>query len=228
MAPRPRSAQKPGTTLWWSLLLVGRPRTRGSFARTPWSWTQLRHPWHQTLCLAEWVLLVRCNLPGLPLIYQPERHAAPALASSCSFSSFFLIFCFVSEPFLLVTVSWLRAWLRLKAHSAEAWPKLNVLIRDKISLWALLTWRTVVHLVRGRFSSRSYQFPQSISLTTKTSVYPNLVVPTPLGWEADEQGTGIRARIKQKNEVALKTTKSWHLSTLFWVCSVYDFNDNQI
>ena len=48
----------------------------------------------KTLCLAEWVLLVRCHLPGRPLIHQPERLVAPASASSCSFSSFFLIFLF--------------------------------------------------------------------------------------------------------------------------------------
>jgi len=67
-----------------------------SFARTPWleSWTQLRHPWHQTFCLAEWVLLVRCHLPRLQLIHQPERLAAPSSASSCIFFSFFLIFWF--------------------------------------------------------------------------------------------------------------------------------------
>jgi len=47
------------------------------------------------LCLAEWVLLVRCHLPraGLLLIHQPERLAAPA-GSSCSFFSFFGFFLF--------------------------------------------------------------------------------------------------------------------------------------
>ena len=45
---------------------------------------QLRHPWHQTLCRAEWVLLVRWNFPGLPpaLIHQSERLAAPSSALS--------------------------------------------------------------------------------------------------------------------------------------------------
>ena len=62
------------------------PHARDSFARTPLSWTQLRHPWYQTLCLAEWVLLVRCHLPRLPLLYQPERLAVPAS------SSFFCLF----------------------------------------------------------------------------------------------------------------------------------------
>jgi len=41
---------------------------------------QLQHPWHQTLCRAEWVLLVRWHLPGLPLIHQPERLASSSSA----------------------------------------------------------------------------------------------------------------------------------------------------
>ena len=55
------------------------------------------------MCLPEWVLLVRCRLPraGLLLINQPERLAAPASASSCSFSSFSWIF-FVPEPLILI------------------------------------------------------------------------------------------------------------------------------
>ena len=57
------------------------------------------------LCLAEWVLLVRCHLPraGLPLIHQLERLAVPASASCIDFPLFWIFF--VSEPFLLVTVS---------------------------------------------------------------------------------------------------------------------------
>ena len=94
VAPRPRSAQKPGETLWWSVLLLGRLHARGLFARTPWSWTQLRHPWHQTLCLAEWVLLVRYHLPRLLLIHQSERLAAPASHPRIVFPRFFWSFCF--------------------------------------------------------------------------------------------------------------------------------------
>ena len=94
VAPRPLSAQKPGETLWWSVLLLGRLHVRGLFARTPWSWTQLRHPWHQTLCLAEWVLLVRYHLPRLLLIHQSERLAAPASHPRIVFPRFFWSFCF--------------------------------------------------------------------------------------------------------------------------------------
>ena len=57
------------------LLICEDTHLRGSFARTPWSWTHLRYPWHQALLLAEWVLLVRFHLPGLPLIHQTERLA---------------------------------------------------------------------------------------------------------------------------------------------------------
>jgi len=48
---------------------------------------QLWHPWHQTLCCAECVLLERWHLPGLPLIHQPERLADP---SSALFVCFFV------------------------------------------------------------------------------------------------------------------------------------------
>ena len=38
---------------------------------------QLRHPWHQTLCLAEWVLLVRCR-------YHNHNHYFPLWSLSCN------------------------------------------------------------------------------------------------------------------------------------------------
>jgi len=40
--------------------------------------------------------------------------------------------------------------------------------------------------------ARANPFPQSISLTTKTSVYPNFESSgaPPLGWEANQRGTG--------------------------------------
>jgi len=46
--------------------------------------------------------------------------------------------------------------------------------------------------------SRANQDPQSISLTTKTSVYPNLVVPPHSVWEANQQGTGSREGNQQR------------------------------
>jgi len=129
---------------------------------------QLRHPWHQTLCRAEWVLLARWHLPGLPLIHQPECLAAPSSVLFVCLSvgiksgkpcfascwkgrhprvvfSVFLDF-FVSEPFLLVTVSWLRKTYWRLSEVRTPWPQGPLKVRaywhtrvehiDVLTYWA--------------------------------------------------------------------------------------------
>ena len=46
------------------------------------------------MCLAEWVLLVRCHLPALPLIHQPELSRLHPWHPRVGFSLFLVLFCF--------------------------------------------------------------------------------------------------------------------------------------
>jgi len=84
----------------WSLLLLGCPHARDSFARTPLSWTQLRHPWHQKLCVVEWGLLVRCHLRRLLLLHQPAASCGPSLILVFESQNFSWIFS--AEQFFFV------------------------------------------------------------------------------------------------------------------------------